>query len=187
MRRPIRQAGRASAATLLAIALVVVAAACTTTSDRQAVDSRAPSAPASGRPSPTSMPPTASMSEPGEPAAAAPRFLPAVGSCLDARKDAVPGAETIVPCDAEHDDEVYDAFDLAGEVHPGDDATAAAARAGCVDRFAGFVGIPFEASVLDVVALHPTGAEWAAGDRRVLCLVYDPADTVVGSLVGAAR
>ncbi|GAA1827680.1 hypothetical protein [Agromyces salentinus] len=47
-------------------------------------------------------------------------------------------------------------------------------------------GSPFEDSALDVYAVFPTAETWAEGDRGVTCLVWYPADTVVGSLAGAA-
>ncbi|WP_350349578.1 septum formation family protein [Agromyces sp. G08B096] len=112
-------------------------------------------------------------------------FEPELGMCLDARKDAVPGPETIVSCDEEHDDEVYAVFDLADGAFPGDSAVEGAARAGCLDRFAAFIGIPFAESVLEVYTFHPDEAAWSSGDRRVACVVWNPSDTVTGSLAGA--
>jgi hypothetical protein len=68
------------------------------------------------------------------------------------------------------------------------DAVAAAAEAACVDAFAAYVGRPLDGSTLAVTARYPTKDEWDGGERRVACLLVDPAaQTVTGSLRGANR
>jgi hypothetical protein len=171
----------------LALAVALALPACAT------IEPRETDAPDAGRARPESSmpatawtaPPPSSPAESGTAAGAMP-YRPAVGVCLDARKDALAGPAAEVPCSSEHDDEAYAAFDLVAEVFAGDAETESAALAGCLDRFAGFIGLPYDASALDVYTFHPTEASWAAGDRSVVCVVWDPSDSVVGSLAGAA-
>ncbi|MBT2518993.1 septum formation family protein [Streptomyces sp. ISL-90] len=101
------------------------------------------------------------------------------------RKDQPSLSESIVPCDQRHDDEVYAVFDLDGAEYPGETALRQTADEGCRARFADFIGIPYEESVLELYSLWPTQAAWLDGDRRVSCVVWYPDDAVVGSLAGA--
>jgi hypothetical protein len=115
-------------------------------------------------------------------------FAMKVGDCLN---DASAGDEVssvpIVPCSEPHDSEAYHAFDLPGDVHPGDEAVKQAAGEGCVPAFEKFVGIAYPESNLDFAFYFPTTGTWDQGDREILCIVYDPAGKVSGSLKGEAR
>ena len=48
-----------------------------------------------------------------------------------------------------HDYEVYHAFELNLPTYPGEEQVAALAGGGCLDEFAGFVGVPYDRSVLE--------------------------------------
>lgn len=91
----------------------------------------------------------------------------------------------VVPCDEPHDNEVYLVFDLAD----GDfDASAVQSDAdtGCLDAFDAFVGTPYEDSRLDYFNLTPTADSWDAGDREVVCSLYDiDLKKLVGSMEGS--
>lgn len=111
-----------------------------------------------------------------------------VGDCMNVEPfsgstETVP----VVPCNEPHSDEIYDVFDIADGVYPGEDAVIDIADRGCYDSFAGFVGMAYEDSVLDFWNLYPTEGSWADGDREVLCVVWDPMSDTTGSLRGAAR
>lgn len=147
-----------------------------------------PSTPvAAERPIPGAVPPPVPVTPPpAEPQAADLPYRPSVGECFDVRKDQRELREARVPCDVPHDDEIYHQFELPDRPYPGGDALHAEALAGCLDRFADFIGIPFEASELEVTTYHAGPDAWAAGDRVISCSVWDTDDAVVGTLQGAA-
>jgi hypothetical protein len=79
-----------------------------------------------------------------------------------------------VPCSEPHDNEVYAVFDVTFEAFPGDDQMADAAFEQCLDRFAGFVGVDYELSNLDITALYPSSQSWSMqNDREVICAVFE--------------
>ena len=87
---------------------------------------------------------------------------------------------TVVDCSATHDAEVTLRALLTGtRKWPGDDAVDAAAEATCNSAFASFVGVPFEQSRLETDYYTTDRTGWSAGDRRLVCLVYDPDDTTL--------
>lgn len=104
----------------------------------------------------------------------------AVGDCIS-------GDLTVVDCSTEHDSEAYASITVPGDDFPGDESIATQAGQGCTDAFTEFVGIPYDDSSLDYAFYFPTEGSWAAGDRRILCLIVDPETRVAGSLEGAAR
>ncbi|MEV1131231.1 septum formation family protein [Agromyces sp. NPDC049794] len=131
--------------------------------------------------------PTDPVAPSTQPDAAPPHtFHPEVGQCLDARKDRATGSESIVPCAEPHDDEVYATFTLEHGQYPGEAAAEMAANDGCRARFADFIGVAHGDSVFEFYSVYPSARSWNdQGDRTVTCLVWYPADTVVGSLEGA--
>jgi hypothetical protein len=69
---------------------------------------------------------------------------------------------------------VYAVFDVSFEAFPGDDRMADTAFEQCLDRFAGFVGVDYESSMLDITALYPSDQSWnVQNDREVVCAVFD--------------
>ena len=50
----------------------------------------------------------------------------------------------------------------------------------CTAEFEGFVGLPYEDSMLRMNFVIPSEERWDAGDRVVLCTIYDPAGEVSG-------
>ncbi len=91
-----------------------------------------------------------------------------------------------VPCDQEHDGEVFAAFELTGGAYPGDDAVTRDADERCyalqdayaLDRWA----LPAE---VDVYYLTPTPESWRTGDREITCLFGNVDEK--GSLTGSLR
>ena len=111
-----------------------------------------------------------------------------VGDCLNSMElDEVISDVPFIPCDQEHDSEVFASKQLDGDTYPGDDAIGATADEFCYGEFEPFVGVSYEDSALDYVPLYPLEEGWTTGgDREVLCLVIDP-DGVTGTLAGAGR
>jgi len=116
-------------------------------------------------------------------------FAIRVGDCLNtADMDTTEEVSDVpvVPCDEPHDDEVYATFTLDHGEYPGEAAAETLANDGCRARFADFIGIADEDSVFEFFPMYPSPEGWNAhGDRTVRCIVWYPADTVVGSLSGA--
>jgi len=55
-------------------------------------------------------------------------------------------------------------------------------------EYGSFGGLSYEESVFDFGLLFPMAESWAAGDREILCIISDPARTIIlGSLAGAGR
>jgi hypothetical protein len=123
-----------------------------------------------------------------EPGAASPGDFDAfdtfVGECFN---DAGP----VVDCSEPHDNEVFALLSYEGgptAPYPGDAVVDAFAEEGCVVEFESFVGIDYDASRYVAYFLMPSAETWAAGDREIVCFLYD--DTfrqLQGSMRGAAR
>ena len=125
----------------------------------------------------------------------------AAGDCTaDELSGAVADVDTVA-CDTEHTYEVFATFELEGDDgadFPGRSEVESDAAAGCNgDRFEEHVGIPYEDSSLYTTYLVPTEDAWdGAGDRTVVCFVFEPTDaegddlspvTVESSFEGAER
>lgn len=112
-----------------------------------------------------------------------------VGDCLnDASLSGTVTTVPIVPCSEPHDSEAYYADDLPPGDFPGDEEIKAAADELCYGAYEPFVGIPYEESSLEFSYYMPTGDSWAnLDDREILCVIYDPAGQVTGSLANAAK
>lgn len=113
-----------------------------------------------------------------------------VGDCLVtplSEEDGGVGDVEIVTCDQEHESEVFAVFDMEDGDFPGAEAAAAESQDVCTAEFEGFVGLDYNTSELGVNFLYPTEQTWAAGDREIVCLVFDEAGLQTGSLAGAQR
>lgn len=97
-----------------------------------------------------------------------------VGDCFNETVEKSQTVESVmvVSCDEAHDFEVYHAFDLEDGPYPGVEVVEDLWIAGCLDRFEDFVGVSFDASVLEISGIFPTEETWVAlGDREVACSV----------------
>jgi hypothetical protein len=96
-----------------------------------------------------------------------------------------------VSCDGPHDAEAFARFDLpAGpEVgFPGEQEVRRMAYQGCLDQFEPYVGSDYAVSELRIAALRPVASTWPAGDRAVLCSLYDgDLEPLVGTLWNSGR
>jgi hypothetical protein len=117
-------------------------------------------------------------------------FNLAVGDCLSALPAGGEVSEVpTVACSEPHVYEVYFATDLPDSAYPGEPALIGTADQQCLAAFEPFAGIDYSQSLLFYSYLYPTQESWeSAGDRSVLCLVFDSSmTTTTGTLAGAAR
>ena len=105
-----------------------------------------------------------------------------VGDCFDDPSNLDDGGVVLdsvqaVPCSEPHDNEVYAVFDVpgpSGASYPGDEEIYFDSVGRCVDRFAGYVGIDYDQSLLVVDPITPTKDSWERdGDREIVCFLYD--------------
>lgn len=94
---------------------------------------------------------------------------------------------TVIPCEQEHDQEVFAVFEVADGDFPGEDAFKTQVEEDCVAEFATFVGVDFYDSELDIQWLEPTEDSWGQGDRELVCTILDPAGPTTGTLADANR
>ncbi|MEH0636136.1 DUF4190 domain-containing protein [Streptomyces bottropensis] len=115
-------------------------------------------------------------------------FSVAMGECFDTPSGSLEGYTDdvdVVPCDGEHDAEVFAGFSLPDGPYPGDDAVTEAADDRCYARSASYVmdpwGLPAD---VDVYYFTPTRETWRYGDREITCMFgnTDPEGGLTGSL-----
>ncbi len=100
----------------------------------------------------------------------------AVGDCLNVPEEDIFSTIDPIDCAEPHDLEVFALVDLTGISvgYPGDDAVYEAAYNACWDEFEGYVGVPYEDSVLYLDVFTPTLEGWdERGDRIANCVLYE--------------
>lgn len=167
-----------------------IADAADATEEAEPTDEAAPTVEAdpTEAPEPTEAADPTEEADPTDPTETVP-FTLLLGACLNADDlagDVLATPETI-PCDEPHDSEVYVLGDAQDGDYPGEDVLFADIASFCQLEFPAFVGIDYDQSTLDYLTLGPTEADWAIGDRRVWCVLVDPAGPFTGTLEGAAR
>jgi hypothetical protein len=103
-----------------------------------------------------------------------------IGTCFNDDQSGFPE----VACTAPHRAETFALLshpDLS--IYPGSEEIEAWAEPLCYARFKSYTGVAYEDSTLDFGYLYPTAGSWAAGDREVVCYVFDPE----GDLTGPVR
>jgi len=113
-----------------------------------------------------------------------------VGTCVndaDTPLSADLASIPTVPCSQPHDSELYASIALENGPYPGADRLVSQGQSFCQERFSDFVGIDFRSSMLDFHIYYPTPSSWAAGDRLIYCMVFDPGLRVIGTLEGSQR
>lgn len=116
-------------------------------------------------------------------------FALVVGDCLNVSElgteiTSVPTR----PCAEEHEAEIYGQTLMPDGEFPGDEGANAQADDFCYGAFQAFVGAAYEDSSLDFNYLRPTVESWKAGDREILCFVFEADGTMsTGTLKGAAH
>ena len=75
-----------------------------------------------------------------------------------------------VPCEEDHNAEVFAVLDLVDTEWPGTQVVAQVAENGCVDRFRAATGHVFDPVHVAITAYAPSEQSWD-DDRKVLCVV----------------
>jgi hypothetical protein len=111
-----------------------------------------------------------------------------VGDCLAEFPPEDESSVPTVPCSEPHRQEVFAAVTLPAGDSPGMDEVNTQADELCFAEFEGFVGLPYGESVLmlNIWIIEASTETWLDGDA-VVCVVYDPAGEVSGSLRGVER
>ncbi len=113
-----------------------------------------------------------------------------VGDCLGPLELGV-SFESVeaVPCSEPHQSEVFYAWNVPGDVFPGDNGMSEIASEGCYEAFSGFVGIAYEDSIYGYNTITPTAESWDQfDDREVQCLITDyNGGLLTGSAEGTAQ
>lgn len=116
-------------------------------------------------------------------------FSLTVGDCLDLTDETDETAvETLptVPCTEPHNAQVFAEQALAMDELPVEQDLFDLADQFCYDQFAGYVGLAYEESVLEVTYLYPTQESWDQGDDVLQCVVMHPSEQITTSFEGAA-
>jgi hypothetical protein len=177
--------GRAFATTALAVstawALAITAAVAVLTAPRPAdvLLAAAPSASPTPTPSPDAGPSTDSITV--NIADLGP------GDCIAAERG--PSILTVqqIPCSLPHDEEVIGLPDLHAGPWPGEKPLERRAVQACEPIFRRYVGVPLDRSRLGINAYVPIKAGWEDGDHTVICVAYDPAGQMTGTVRGSRR
>jgi hypothetical protein len=96
-----------------------------------------------------------------------------------------------ISCDVPHRlevDAVLQHPSAKSSPYPGADALGSFAEDQCLEQFRGYVGRSYDVSGLDITDIRPTERSWNAGDRTVVCFVYDQDfNDLTGSVKGSNR
>lgn len=114
-------------------------------------------------------------------------FKLAVGDCLvpPTKVQADLTSITVVSCNLAHTQQVFGIAKLSGSSssYPSTQTLDAQANGQCLNRFAQFVGVPYQKSKLFFTYMLPSVGSWAAGDRSVVCIL----ESVTGPLHRSAK
>lgn len=91
----------------------------------------------------------------------------------------------VAPCTQSHFFETFATFTLPKTDFPGDEQVEKLSGKGCLKKFAGFVGISFDDSKIDMTHMAPVESTWDI-NRGVACILTEGVETT-GSLKGAKR
>jgi hypothetical protein len=115
-------------------------------------------------------------------------FALGVGDCVtDSSLEGEVSEVSTIDCSQSHSSEVYHSYLMTDASLPDQTGIETVVQDQCLPAFQAFVGLAYQDSVLEVSYLAPTQDSWDAGDRELLCLIYDPSGDVTGSLAGANR
>jgi hypothetical protein len=110
----------------------------------------------------------------------------AVGECFDDGDDE--GEVVRRPCPQAHDGEIISNITLPEGPYPGDKNVVKAAKSGCADDFAKYVGNTMDKSELDLAWWTPDQDLWEDEDRLVICAAYGPpGEDLTGSVRNSRR
>jgi len=114
------------------------------------------------------------------------------GQCLNgvgAGAEVSATSSRAVSCAQAHDNEVVGTVSYTGsDAYPGQEALVSFAQAPCSTAFAAYVGVDFQSSELDMIAVTPSDLTWVKGDRVIACVALAPnAGRLTGSIKGTGR
>lgn len=112
-----------------------------------------------------------------------------VGDCIDDPGSKSVSDITVLPCDEPHVFEAFASTDMPDGDYPGGGAATTAASDFCAKEFTAFIGVDFDASVLEMLYFYPVEESWTtADDREILCFVAEQAESpMTGTLEDAGR
>jgi hypothetical protein len=87
-----------------------------------------------------------------------------------------PTSMPVVPCGDRHSAEVFFSANVWAEnqAYPGENSIDQQSSASCNNAFYTYVGIAYDKSVLDTMMAYPSPGTWANGDRKLICIAYNP-------------
>ena len=101
-----------------------------------------------------------------------------VGDCFDSEDSEEIDSVQARRCDEPHEYEMFHiATWIGSDTYPTDEEMIDFVIEACVPVFGTYVGLPYEASRLDLMHTYPVAEGWDDGDREFRCALYDPADT----------
>ncbi len=112
-----------------------------------------------------------------------------VGDCFNEQ----PGPDLLhmVPkldCSLPHDNEIYFEYLMSEEVWPGGESVLESSLERCESEFAGFVGVDYIDSELEVWSITPSPVSWDEGDRLIDCILHArQSSKLTGTMEGAKR
>jgi len=84
----------------------------------------------------------------------------------------------VVACTEPHTSELVATFDYPGSgssaPYPGLDIVDGYSEEECIDRFAEYVGLNFNSSVLGMTYVYPLDTNWRLGDYSIQCVAHPP-------------
>lgn len=113
-----------------------------------------------------------------------------IGDCFDLQEATATEVDKVTarPCADAHEFELFHDGTVDVDAYPGDDAFEAWVVNECLPAFAPYVGVAYEASLLEFSYFTPSEDGWDQGDHSVQCVLYDPNESdLTNSLRGAAR
>jgi hypothetical protein len=119
-----------------------------------------------------------------------------VGECFNAPADVQAQLSKLsrVPCDREHDREIYSVVDYkapagnTGDVYPGADLLNTYSKGICAQQYKPYVGVDYLDSSLFFTYLYPSARSWEQDDdRSIICFVRSTGAPLVGTVKGSMK
>ncbi|MCU1633195.1 MAG: hypothetical protein JWM61_1847 [Micrococcaceae bacterium] len=113
----------------------------------------------------------------------------AVGDCIDDPGMTDVSDLPVLPCSEPHSFEAFASSQMPDGDYPGVAAANTAANDFCAREFSTFVGLEYDASVLEILVFYPVEETWtSAGNREILCFVAAENEAqVIGTLRDAGK
>ncbi|MHA7210693.1 septum formation family protein [Arthrobacter sp. MDT1-65] len=112
-----------------------------------------------------------------------------VGDCIDDPGMGSVSDITVLPCDGLHVFETFARTEMPDGDYPGVPAANTAASEFCAREFTTYIGLEYDASVLELLYFYPVEESWnTADDREIVCFVAEKdEEPVTGTLRNARR